>query len=628
MSSFISDVKALCGIGKQNVPQGGGIAAKPQSFNIAGRQIQEDKLLSEGAFGYIWKAHDVNTGEIFALKRMMCRDNERMKVAQMEMKIFQQLPIQQNIVRFYGAEVLNYQGGRMVVFLLEYCDEGSLFELMEKRQHSRLQENEILNLTRQIALGIQSLHNLNPPMQHRDIKIENVLIKQNKFKLCDFGSSSSQVVDFSQVPKSQYVDYEEVFEKNTTPMYRPPEICDPYLGYKVNEKVDVWMLGCVIFTLCFYIHPFIDGQKVGISQARYRIPRDSQYSEKLHDLIRHMLTPNPLYRPSIHDIVNIMNSWNSFSQIPLNQQAQQLKQQMLQEMKEEDKFNQNKKPIKSFNGEIPMDELLKMQNKIMQENNKEETFAEIKRKREQEKLRLAQQQKQRYKQQLQQAQGNNSTQQWSSNNQKNQNQSNNKQWNSNNNWDPFGNNNNSANTQNKQQNQNNNTSQWDAGWSDFSNNNQSNQNQNNSQNNTDWDNLQNNWAQQSTQNTNNNNFNQQNQNNINQQSSNANNYNLNNNDINWDSSQNQWNNINNNSNNNNNNFNNNKQEQNLWDLVNQPNNQVQNQNQNSNQNNNNFQNTQQQQQQQQQEEDLLGIDNNSNTQNNQQQDFDIADLQF
>jgi len=42
-------------------------------------------------------------------------------------------------------------------------------------------------------------------------------------------------------------------------MYRPPEMCDPYMGYLVSEKVDVWMLGCVIFTLAYFIHPFIDG---------------------------------------------------------------------------------------------------------------------------------------------------------------------------------------------------------------------------------------------------------------------------------------------------------------------------------------------------------------------------------
>lgn len=39
-------------------------------------------------------------------------------------------------------------------------------------------------------------------------------------------------------------------------MYRPPEMCDVLLGHKVNEKVDVWMLGCVLYTMAFLFHPF------------------------------------------------------------------------------------------------------------------------------------------------------------------------------------------------------------------------------------------------------------------------------------------------------------------------------------------------------------------------------------
>lgn len=42
-------------------------------------------------------------------------------------------------------------------------------------------------------------------------------------------------------------------------MYRPPEMCDLYLKYDITEKVDIWMLGCILYTLCFYKHPFVDG---------------------------------------------------------------------------------------------------------------------------------------------------------------------------------------------------------------------------------------------------------------------------------------------------------------------------------------------------------------------------------
>jgi AP2-associated kinase len=48
----------------------------------------------------------------------------------------------------------------------------------------------------------------------------------------------------------------EEFEKYTTLMYRPPEMIDKYKRFNVSQQADIWMLGCVLYTLCFCQHPF------------------------------------------------------------------------------------------------------------------------------------------------------------------------------------------------------------------------------------------------------------------------------------------------------------------------------------------------------------------------------------
>ena len=48
------------------------------------------------------------------------------------------------------------------------------------------------------------------------------------------------------------------FEKYTTMMYRPPEMIDKYKRWDVNARADIWMIGCVAFTIVFAEHPFKD----------------------------------------------------------------------------------------------------------------------------------------------------------------------------------------------------------------------------------------------------------------------------------------------------------------------------------------------------------------------------------
>ena len=50
-------------------------------------------------------------------------------------------------------------------------------------------------------------------------------------------------------------------------------------------------LGCLLYKMMFYSDPF-DG-KLGIMNARYRIPDNSSYDKELHDLIGKFVPPPP-----------------------------------------------------------------------------------------------------------------------------------------------------------------------------------------------------------------------------------------------------------------------------------------------------------------------------------------------
>ncbi len=69
--------------------------------------------------------------------------------------------------------------------------DGHLLNLLEKN-NGRLNPDLITRVVLDVCSALSFLHTQRPrPIQHRDVKIENILInKYSSFVLCDFGSWS------------------------------------------------------------------------------------------------------------------------------------------------------------------------------------------------------------------------------------------------------------------------------------------------------------------------------------------------------------------------------------------------------------------------------------------------------
>jgi len=122
--------------------------------------------------------------------------------------------------------------------------------------------------------------------------------------LCDFGSATSEIYQPDNswsVNKRNLI--EEEIAKQTTPMYRAPEMLDLYNNYRIDSQADIWALGCVLFVLCFSKHPFEDAAKLRIINGKYQIPSSDKEFTDFYDLIRQMLQINPSDRPNINEVI-------------------------------------------------------------------------------------------------------------------------------------------------------------------------------------------------------------------------------------------------------------------------------------------------------------------------------------
>ncbi|XP_061420082.1 cyclin-G-associated kinase-like isoform X2 [Lethenteron reissneri] len=165
--------------------------------------------------------------------------------------------------------------------------------------------NTIIKVFYQACRAVQHLHRLKPPVIHRDLKVENLLLSsQGNVKLCDFGSATTvcHYPDYSWSAQKR-AEVEEEIMRNTTPMYRTPEMLDLYSNLPITEKQDIWALGCVLYLLCFQEHPFEDGAKLRIINGNFSIPPGDTRYAALHPLIRSMLKVHPDERPGIAEVI-------------------------------------------------------------------------------------------------------------------------------------------------------------------------------------------------------------------------------------------------------------------------------------------------------------------------------------
>jgi AP2-associated kinase len=220
------------------------------------------------------------------------------------------------LISYHGHTVDRKDANTHIFWILiELGTKGTLWDLLASKLEKKdtFSEKMILDIGKKLANALLYIHEKG--YIHCDLKVENILCFDNEeYKLCDFGSVNTFEIDFKRVDPDKMYKYEEIFEKQTTLMYRPPEMCDPYLGYKVNSKVDLWMLGCVLFTLMFFKHPFAESSKLSITSASFRYPVDNQYSPDLEILVRNLLTPDPDIRPD----ANLVVAWIDQLQEGLN----------------------------------------------------------------------------------------------------------------------------------------------------------------------------------------------------------------------------------------------------------------------------------------------------------------------
>jgi len=223
------------------------------------------------------------------LKRCAIQSPESLQIVKKEINILQRFS-GPNTVKLLASDIIvaGKSVSREALLLLEYCPGGHLLERLNNRKGLHLPPANVYRIFGQIVIALRPFHHSNPPVIHRDIKLENILFGQDgNVRLCDFGSCVEGYVSLKNANERAVA--EEIIGKETTQMYRAPEMIDLFMRDLLTEKTDIWALGCVLYALTYLAHPFQDAGSLGILNAKYTLPESALATTETKILITRML---------------------------------------------------------------------------------------------------------------------------------------------------------------------------------------------------------------------------------------------------------------------------------------------------------------------------------------------------
>lgn len=270
-------------------------------------------------FSVIDLVENASTKRKYALKRIVCHNKDDELAAMREIEICRQLR-HKNVI-----EVIDFQLEGMadmvlnttsrVDMLLPYFRRGTIHDELIVRSKTRtfMSESQVLQIFLGVCEGVKAFHEAKPePLAHRDLKIANICMTDSMEPvIIDVGSASEarvQVCGQSDAQKLQ-----DLAEERCTMSYRPPELFCVQSYCTIDERTDIWSLGCVLYALCFFKSPFDAAYERGDSVALAVIsgnvvfPPESPYSKDMEELIMYQLRLNPMERPYIYSVIEKAN---------------------------------------------------------------------------------------------------------------------------------------------------------------------------------------------------------------------------------------------------------------------------------------------------------------------------------
>ncbi|CEH17056.1 related to ser thr protein kinase [Ceraceosorus bombacis] len=202
---------------------------------------QLGNCIGRGQFGSVYRALNLNSGQMMAVKRIKLAGKTEDEVMQLmnEVDLLKSLA-HPSVVKYEGL----VRGDDVLSIILEYVENGSLLHTL--KAFGNFPEKLVASYVVKILEGLNYLHEMK--VVHCDLKAANILTTKNgNVKLSDFGVSLNlKAVEAIKNVKNDAIG---------TPNWMAPEVIE-LKG--ASTSADIWSLGCTIIELLTGKPPYGD----------------------------------------------------------------------------------------------------------------------------------------------------------------------------------------------------------------------------------------------------------------------------------------------------------------------------------------------------------------------------------
>jgi serine/threonine protein kinase len=234
------------------------------------RDLVPTKVLGKGSYGVVQMVTDKNTGDCYALKRVLKQQvvdtsQQGHIMSEKEAMMTIKHPF---LVRLFAT----YKSKEYLYFLMEPVLGGELFSYLRKRQMFSPKTTRFYSAS--VVLGFEYMHRKG--MVYRDLKPENLLLTlEGYIKITDFGFAKK-------------INDGSTWTLCGTPEYLAPEIV---AGKGHGIAVDWWTLGVLIFEMLASFTPFYSSKRMKMYKkiVRAEVAFPSHFSSSSRSLISGLL---------------------------------------------------------------------------------------------------------------------------------------------------------------------------------------------------------------------------------------------------------------------------------------------------------------------------------------------------